>query len=93
MKYVDSDSPILQWVPKAAVAGAIASLFTHPLDVLKTNLITYSSLYTKDIHQKIMAKGWRNYMKGASLAIVRQGYGFTLYTTLLNEVNKLFNDF
>lgn len=84
MNYLDSDSSTLKTMSKAAAAGSIASILTHPLDVLKTNIITYSSRSVKDIHKKIIAKGWKNYMKGGTLAFVRQGYGFTIYTTLLN---------
>ena len=84
MNFVNSDSPLFHKVPKAVYAGALASFFTQPLEVLKTNLISYPSFYIKDMHQRIIINGWKTYMKGSSLAVLRQGYGFTVYTTMLN---------
>jgi hypothetical protein len=40
-------------------AGALASLLTQPLEVLKTNMINSPSLYFKDLHQSIIKKGWK----------------------------------
>lgn len=68
-------------------AGAIASLVTQPFEVMKTNMIASSSNYFREIHRSIISKGWSQYMRGGSLAVVRQAYGFTLYTHLINVFN------
>lgn len=92
MPFADSESP-LRKIPNSVYAGAIASFFTQPLEVLKTNLISYPSFYIKDMHQRIIINGWRTYMKGSTLAVLRQGYGFTVYTTMLNEINRTLESF
>ena len=73
---------------KTVCAGAIASFLTQPFEVLKTNMINSPSLYIKDLHAKIISNGWMQYMRGGSLAVVRQGYGFTIYTSMINLLNK-----
>jgi hypothetical protein len=45
-------------------AGALASLLTQPLEVIKTNRINSPSLVYLDIHRKIVEKGWNQYMRG-----------------------------
>ena len=47
-----------------APAGAIASLITQPLEVIKTNRINSPALVYHDLHRKIVAGGWKQYMKG-----------------------------
>ena len=32
-------------------------------------------------------------MRGGSLAVMRQGYGFTVYTSMLNMMNKKLDEF
>lgn len=32
-------------------------------------------------------------MKGGSLAMIRQGYGFTIYTSLISEINGALDQF
>ena len=46
------------------------------------------SLYMRDPHTKIISNGWMQYMRGGSLAVIRQGYGFTIYTSMINFLNK-----
>ena len=82
------ETTILSKIPKSVYAGAAASFLTQPLEVLKTNLISSPSLYMRDIHRKIIMNGWKTYMKGSSLAVVRQGYGFTIYTSMINYMNR-----
>lgn len=80
-------------IPNSAYAGAIASFLTQPLEVLKTNLISYPSLYFKEMHLKIIDNGYLNYMRGGSLAVLRQGYGFTVYTAVLDIINEKLENF
>lgn len=87
------ESSVLSKIPKSVFAGALASFLTQPLEVLKTNLISSPSLYIRDIHRKIVMNGWLTYMKGGSLAVLRQGYGFTIYTSMLKGMNKRLDQF
>lgn len=48
----------------AGVAGAAASLLTQPLEVFKTNRINSPALIYRDLHKKIIEKGWSQYMRG-----------------------------
>lgn len=73
---------------RTVLAGAIASLLTQPFEVLKTNMISSPSLIMKDLHSKIISGGWAQYMRGGTLAVVRQGYGFTIYTTMISQLNR-----
>jgi hypothetical protein len=56
-------------------------------------MINSPSLYLKDLHFQITQNGWIQYMRGGTLAVVRQGYGFTLYTTLISYFNKEIDKF
>lgn len=87
---INKEPTVFSKIPKSVYAGAIASFLTQPLEVLKTNLILYPSLYMKDMHHKIINSGWPNYMRGGSLAVLRQGYGFGVYTSMLSFLNKEF---
>ena len=49
---------------KRMLPGAIASLLTQPLDVIKTNMINSPTLYFRELHGKIIDKGYRQYMRG-----------------------------
>lgn len=51
-------------------------------------MINSPSLYMRDLHTKIISNGWMQYMRGGSLAVIRQGYGFTIYTSMINFLNK-----
>lgn len=51
-------------------------------------MIDSPSLYLKDLHAKIITKGWKQYMRGGTLAVVRQGYGFTIYTSMISYLNN-----
>ena len=42
----------------------------------------------REIHGTIIEKGWSQYMRGGSLAVVRQAYGFTIYTNLIEVFNQ-----
>lgn len=64
-------------------AGAIASFVTQPFEVMKTNMIISSSNYMREIHKSIIKKGWSQYMRGSTIAVVRQAYGFTIYTNII----------
>jgi len=68
-------------------AGAIASFVTQPFEVMKTNMIASSSNYMKDTHCSIIKKGWSQYMRGSSLAVIRQAFGFTIYNNLIQVFN------
>jgi hypothetical protein len=68
------------------LAGAVASLLTQPLEVIKTNRINTPAVLYSDIHKSIISKGWRAYMNGSSLAVTRQAFGFTLYTQILTKL-------
>jgi Mitochondrial carrier protein len=46
------------------VAGAVASLVTQPLEVIKTNRIHSPAEFYRDLHKKIVQKGWGQYMRG-----------------------------
>lgn len=65
------------------LAGAIASFLTQPLEVIKTNRINTPAMVYYELHKKIVSKGWKTYMRGSSIAVTRQAYGFTMYTQLL----------
>ena len=41
-----------------------------------------------DIHRNIVSKGWVGYMRGGSLAVLKQAYGFTIYVSLLDTLIK-----
>lgn len=73
---------------KSVYAGAIASFLTQPFQVLKTNMINSPSLYVRDLHNVIITRGWRQYMRGATLAVIRQAYGFTIYTGVISFLNQ-----
>ena len=51
-------------------------------------MINSPTLYARDLHAKIIARGWTQYMRGGTLAVVRQGYGFTIYTSIIRCLNK-----
>jgi hypothetical protein len=57
------DKPSLR-VVWTGLAGAIASLLTQPLEVIKTNRINTPSMVYWDLHQKIVSNGWKTYMRG-----------------------------
>ena len=65
------------------LSGALASFLTQPLEVIKTNRINSPALLYPDLHRMIMRQGWKSYMRGSSLAVTRQAYGFTVYMQLL----------
>jgi hypothetical protein len=46
------------------MAGAVASFLTQPLEVIKTNRIDTPAILYYELHQKIISKGWRAYMRG-----------------------------
>jgi hypothetical protein len=69
-------------------AGALASLVTQPFEVLKTNKIASSSTYMREIHHSIIKNGWSQYMRGGSIAVIRQAYGFSIYTNLITIFNR-----
>jgi hypothetical protein len=46
------------------LAGAVASLLTQPLEVIKTNRINTPAVVYSDLHKTIISKGWRAYMQG-----------------------------
>lgn len=73
---------------RSVCAGSIASLLTQPFEVLKTNMINSPSLYARELHAKIISRGWKQYMRGGTLAVVRQGYGFTIYTSMISYMNR-----
>lgn len=50
------------------LAGAVASLLTQPLEVIKTNRINTPALVYSDLHKTIISKGWRAYMQGRYIA-------------------------
>lgn len=83
-----AENNVLSKAQRSVWAGAIASLITQPFQVLKTNMINSPSLYARDLHAKIIASGWKQYMRGGTLAVVRQGYGFTIYTSMIRFINK-----
>lgn len=83
-----TENRILPSSYKSVYAGAIASLLTQPFEVLKTNMINSPSMYLSDLHSKIIKNGWMQYMRGGTLAVVRQGYGFTIYTSIISYLNK-----
>lgn len=56
-------------------------------------MIDSPSLYIKDLHAKIVKKGWQQYMRGGTLAVVRQGFGFTIYTSMIDLLNKELDTF
>jgi hypothetical protein len=51
-------------VVSTGVAGAVASLVTQPLEVIKTNRIHSPAEVYRDLHLKIVQKGWGQYMRG-----------------------------
>jgi hypothetical protein len=69
-------------------AGALASFVTQPFEVLKTNMIASSSTYIREIHNSIIKNGWSQYMRGGSIAVIRQAYGFSIYTNLITLFNN-----
>lgn len=85
---ITAEKPFFSKASKTVCAGAIASFLTQPFEVLKTNMINSPSLYIKDLHAKIISNGYMQYMRGGSLAVIRQGYGFTLYTSMIAYLNK-----
>lgn len=84
---------ILTTPAKTIFAGATASLLTQPFEVLKTNMINSPSLYFKDLHSKIIKGGWGQYMRGGTLAVVRQGYGFAIYTSMISQFNQYLDEY
>ena len=73
---------------KTVYAGALASFLTQPFEVLKTNMINSPSLYFRDLHSQIISNGWAQYMRGGTIAVIRQGYGFTIYTTVIDVLGS-----
>jgi len=51
-------------IVSTCLAGAVASLITQPLEVIKTNRINSPSSLYRDIHEKIIRNGWSQYMRG-----------------------------
>lgn len=51
-------------------------------------MIVSPTLYIQDLHAKIIQNGWKQYMRGGTLAVVRQGYGFTIYTSMISFLNR-----
>ena len=49
---------------KKLLPGAIASLVTQPLEVIKTNMINSPTLYFRELHEKIVNNGYKQYMRG-----------------------------
>lgn len=62
------------------LAGAVASLLTQPLEVIKTNRINTPAVLYADLHKTIIRKGWRAYMQGRYLSI---------YLAQLQSLDKL----
>ena len=85
---ITAEKSVLSKASKTICAGAIASFLTQPFEVLKTNMIDSPTLYLRDLHAKIISNGWMQYMRGGSLAVLRQSYGFTIYTSMINYLNK-----
>ena len=83
-----SETSIFSKTTKTLYAGALASFLTQPFEVLKTNMINSPSLYFSDLHSKIISNGWTQYMRGGTIAVIRQGYGFTVYTTIIDCLNQ-----
>ncbi len=46
------------------LAGAVASFFTQPFEVMKTNRINTPAVVYSELHKRIVSKGWRSYMRG-----------------------------
>lgn len=69
-------------------AGAVASFVTQPFEVMKTNMINAPTLYMRDLHRFIVRNGWSQYMRGGSLAVLRQSYGFAIYTGMIQYLNS-----
>lgn len=57
----DKSSLRVMWT---GLAGAVASLLTQPLEVIKTNRIQTPSMLYWDLHKKIVSNGWKTYMRG-----------------------------
>jgi hypothetical protein len=55
-------------------------------------MINCPSLYIRDLHQAIIKNGWTQYMRGGTVAVVRQGYGFTIYTSVIDLLNRRFEN-
>jgi hypothetical protein len=85
---IRTENSFLSSTSKTICAGAVASFLTQPFEVLKTNMIVSPSLYINELHSKIIQNGWRQYMRGGTLAVIRQGYGFTIYTSIITMLNK-----
>jgi hypothetical protein len=90
---IRTENSIFSQTQRSICAGALASLLTQPFEVLKTNMIDSPSLYVRELHAKIIQKGWKQYMRGGTLAVIRQGYGFTIYTSIISCLNKELNRF
>jgi len=58
------DDKTVRRLLSTGLAGAVASFVTQPLEVIKTNRIDCPSLFYHDLHQKIISKGWIQYMRG-----------------------------
>lgn len=85
---IRTENSVFSKATRSVCAGAIASFLTQPFEVLKTNMIDSPTLYFRDLHAKIIRKGWKQYMRGGTLAVIRQGYGFTIYTSIISYLNK-----
>lgn len=48
-------------------AGALASFITQPFEVIKTNRINSPTLLYNQLHQNIVSRGWKQYMRGRYL--------------------------
>lgn len=83
-----TENNVLSKAVKSISAGAIASFLTQPFEVIKTNMIASPTLYFSELHAKIIKNGWSQYMRGGTLAVIRQGYGFTIYTSIISYLNK-----
>jgi hypothetical protein len=51
-------------------------------------MINCPTLYIRDLHRAIIKNGWTQYMRGGTVAVVRQGYGFTIYTSAIDFLNR-----
>lgn len=49
---------------KKLLPGAIASLITQPLEVIKTNMINSPTQKFAQLHGEIVGNGYRQYMRG-----------------------------
>jgi solute carrier family 25 protein 38 len=88
---LSNQSPIVLNLVSALLAGAMCSIVTNPLDVIKTRIQLHPQLY-KDMlittRLVVQAEGLRAFFSGATLRMARKGLSSALAWTFYEEIKR-----